>query len=198
MVKPIKPHHSWADWSHGPQCLLSAVQFVSAPTSLSMVDLTQCYAILNIPDVAQDIPNGRISFSNYHVHPGWTEMAFRIQEPPPWPLSTEYYYIHFGSYYATSLWLVNHGPPVKLGDYDHVVPADAWTSYRIIFGTACSEDAYEVFAATLQVWDGAAWQDAGTVSDTVDRFADTGLALVGLNLVETQRWLDDFILVKLV
>ncbi len=188
---------SMSDWSYGPFCSLSIAQFVSAPTSLANLNLTQCYAILNMPPQCQDVPNGRITFANYHVPPGFTEIGFRIQEPPPWPGSDEFYYLHLGSYYPTSLWLVNHGPPVKLGDYAHAAPPGAWAHYRIVFGTACAADATTAFSATLYVWDGSAWQDVGTVSDTTDRFAATGLALVGLNLNETRHWLDDFILVKL-
>lgn len=189
---PTPPHWVCSSWG----CMVDPTHFVSPPNALHDYAGWECWMYLE-GDGVENIPNGRVTFWLYLTSEAFAEIPFRCQWYPTWPLCTRCYYIHIGFWYPISLWLINEGPPVKLGEYAPNFTPDTWERYRITWGSGCTPDALPTFQVIVERWDGAAWQNLGSVSDPNDRWADTGQAHVALDIAYEYAWLDDYILEKL-
>lgn len=204
MVSNVKKHRSMSDWGYSANCMLSVAHYVSPPTSLGQIMGAQCWAILTHP-VAENVPFGRVEFNIWTEVGQCTEIAFRVQTPPPWPLSTEYYMLQFWHFYAVRFYRVQGGVPTLLGEIAIEWQPHDWMAFRIDWIRQCSADANPSFAVELR-WrqPSGYWLWLHTWTDHLNMWANSHVNQLALSMYSIgpppflRHWLDDLILDRLI
>ncbi len=204
MVSTLNKHRSMSDWTYGAWCSLSIAHFISPPTALANILGTQCWAALDIA-LAEDIPYGRVQFSIWMEDGQATEIAFRVQEPPPWPTSTDYYMLQIEHMFAIRLYRMQGPVHTLLGTW--IVPWNYhdWQTFRIDWIRGCSPDANPSFTIELR-WrqPSGYWLYFGGVNDHLNMWADSDVNKFALSMYSIgpppflRHWLDDVILDRLI
>lgn len=204
MVSNVKKHRSMSDWTYGAWCSLSIAHFISPPTALANITGTECWADLDIA-LGENIPYGRVQFSIWTEIGQCTEIAFRIQQPPPWPLSTDYYMMHFWHFYAVTLYRMQGPVHTNLGEINIEWQPHEWQTFRIDWIRGCSPDANPSFTVELR-WrqPSGYWLWLHSWTDHLNMWANSHINKFGFRMYSIgpppflRHWLDDLILDRLV
>lgn len=171
---------------------LSDAQYVSAPKSLSKSDVSGGgLAICRLASTL-NLPQGRIVAWVRGPYQQAGSIWFRHQNPlGEWP-QQNYYYVSIGADGEADLGKVVAGAGTLIGEWVIDWPYDEWFHLRLTWWILPPCNAAKRMAAKLEVDKGEGWVDYGDFIDEDANFENTGIARVGLNLVSTSCWNDDF------
>lgn len=188
---PLK-HHSTTDWDfQNANWLLTAQQYISAPTSIRAIVAAGLYVLSRLAG-AQCLPQGRMIACTYatSVHTMYF-LTFRNQAALGSASSTNCYLLYRNSATTIRLNRMVGGVSTLIGTWTTTHTLNAWHRYRITWWNGVNEQNQPALACELEQEIGGEWVSRGILYDTANQFKDSATNRCGIGLTQVDNFQDD-------